>query len=189
MVKEVFGEEVGTTRQSVLAAAKWRSMSDEEKKPFLARAEQEKLMYEVARRQYEEQFVDPDERDDARSGGGPQHHSSSIGGYSYVHGNGQLMGSDGFTLSGHFVGIEQLSLDDTFIGSTTSSHTNGNRNANGGSYNGSVTGTLSNIKAFQVANENAHILGADQASLTKAEISEDEIREALQQGVLQGITN
>lgn len=32
MVKEVFGEEVGTTKQSVLAAAKWRSMSDEEKK-------------------------------------------------------------------------------------------------------------------------------------------------------------
>ena len=32
MVKEVFGEEQGTTKQSVLAAAKWRSMSDEEKK-------------------------------------------------------------------------------------------------------------------------------------------------------------
>lgn len=32
MVREVFGEEVGTTKQSVLAAAKWRSMSDEEKK-------------------------------------------------------------------------------------------------------------------------------------------------------------
>lgn len=32
MVKEVFGEEVGTTKQSVLAAAKWRSMTDEEKK-------------------------------------------------------------------------------------------------------------------------------------------------------------
>lgn len=32
MVKEVFGEETGTTRQSVLAAAKWRAMSDDEKK-------------------------------------------------------------------------------------------------------------------------------------------------------------
>lgn len=36
MVREVFGEEVGTTKQSVLAAAKWRSMSDEEKKVSLS---------------------------------------------------------------------------------------------------------------------------------------------------------
>lgn len=32
MVKEVFGDETGTTRQSVLAAAKWRAMTDDEKK-------------------------------------------------------------------------------------------------------------------------------------------------------------
>ncbi|TDL29836.1 hypothetical protein BD410DRAFT_43554 [Rickenella mellea] len=54
LVREVFGDERETTSQSVLAAAKWRSMTDEERKPFLARAEQEKLDYEAARRLYEE---------------------------------------------------------------------------------------------------------------------------------------
>ena len=54
LVKEVFGDEQETTKQSVLAAAKWRDMSDDERKPFLARAEQEKLDYEAARRLYEE---------------------------------------------------------------------------------------------------------------------------------------
>ncbi|KAI0268130.1 hypothetical protein BC834DRAFT_923240 [Gloeopeniophorella convolvens] len=46
--------ETETTKQSVLAAGKWRSMSDEERKPFLAQAEQEKLEYESARKLYEE---------------------------------------------------------------------------------------------------------------------------------------
>ena len=32
LVQEVFGEETETTKQSVLAAAKWRSMTDEERK-------------------------------------------------------------------------------------------------------------------------------------------------------------
>ncbi|PCH40861.1 hypothetical protein WOLCODRAFT_143263 [Wolfiporia cocos MD-104 SS10] len=54
LVKEVFGDETETTKQSVLAAAKWRSMTDEERKPFLAQAEQEKLDYETARKMYEE---------------------------------------------------------------------------------------------------------------------------------------
>jgi hypothetical protein len=54
LVNEVFGEEQETTKQSVLAAAKWRSMTDDERKPFLAQAEQEKLEYEAARRLYEE---------------------------------------------------------------------------------------------------------------------------------------
>ncbi|KAH8094854.1 hypothetical protein BXZ70DRAFT_896356 [Cristinia sonorae] len=54
LVKEVFGEETETTKQSVLAAAKWRSMTDDERKPFLAQAEQEKLEYEAARKLYEE---------------------------------------------------------------------------------------------------------------------------------------
>ena len=31
-VREVFGEETETTRQSVLAAARWRSMTDDERK-------------------------------------------------------------------------------------------------------------------------------------------------------------
>ncbi|KZS94117.1 hypothetical protein SISNIDRAFT_549330 [Sistotremastrum niveocremeum HHB9708] len=52
--REVWGDEKETTRQSVLAAEKWRMMSDEEKKPFLARAEHEKLEYEAARQIYEE---------------------------------------------------------------------------------------------------------------------------------------
>ncbi|KIK66707.1 hypothetical protein GYMLUDRAFT_157041 [Collybiopsis luxurians FD-317 M1] len=53
-VQEVFGDETETTKQSVLAAAKWRSMTDDERKPFLAQAEQEKMEYENARRLYEE---------------------------------------------------------------------------------------------------------------------------------------
>lgn len=32
LVKEVFGDETETTKQSVLAAAKWRSMTDDERK-------------------------------------------------------------------------------------------------------------------------------------------------------------
>ncbi|KAJ3741581.1 putative HMG1 protein [Lentinula detonsa] len=54
LVQEVFGDESETTKQSVLAAAKWRSMTDDERKPFLAQAEQEKMEYENARRVYEE---------------------------------------------------------------------------------------------------------------------------------------
>ncbi|KAJ4479238.1 putative HMG1 protein [Lentinula aciculospora] len=54
LVQEVFGDETETTKQSVLAAAKWRSMTDDERKPFLAQAEQEKMEYEAARRLYEE---------------------------------------------------------------------------------------------------------------------------------------
>ncbi|KAH9850797.1 hypothetical protein C2E23DRAFT_869747 [Lenzites betulinus] len=54
LVKEVFGDETETTKQSVLAAGKWRSMTDEQRKPFLAQAEQEKLDYEAARKMYED---------------------------------------------------------------------------------------------------------------------------------------
>ncbi|KAK0453945.1 putative HMG1 protein [Armillaria borealis] len=54
LVQEIFGDETETTKQSVLAAAKWRSMTDDERKPFLAQAEQEKMEYEAARRLYEE---------------------------------------------------------------------------------------------------------------------------------------
>ncbi|KAJ8475482.1 hypothetical protein ONZ51_g6527 [Trametes cubensis] len=54
LVEEVFGDETETTKQSVLAAGKWRSMTDEQHKPFLAQAEREKLEYEAARKAYEE---------------------------------------------------------------------------------------------------------------------------------------
>jgi hypothetical protein len=75
LVTEIFGDESETTKQSVLAAAKWRSMTDADRqvsicgllscvsscwsffffwKPFLAQAEQEKMEYEAARRVYEE---------------------------------------------------------------------------------------------------------------------------------------
>ncbi|OCH96004.1 hypothetical protein OBBRIDRAFT_787855 [Obba rivulosa] len=57
LVKEVFADETETTKQSVLAAHKWRSMTDDERKPFLAQAEQEKLEYEAARKMYEEGTV------------------------------------------------------------------------------------------------------------------------------------
>lgn len=54
LVRDIFGDETETTKQSVLAAAKWRSMTDAERQPFLAQAEQEKMEYEKARRIYEE---------------------------------------------------------------------------------------------------------------------------------------
>jgi hypothetical protein len=73
LVLEVFGDETETTKQSVLAASKWRSMTDDERKvcsfplvheveklinvisqPFLAQAEQEKLEYEEKRKVYEQ---------------------------------------------------------------------------------------------------------------------------------------
>ncbi|KAJ7490276.1 hypothetical protein B0H11DRAFT_1719353 [Mycena galericulata] len=57
LVREIFGDETETTKQSVLAAAKWRSMTDDERKPFLAQAEQEKMEYEAARRMYEDGTV------------------------------------------------------------------------------------------------------------------------------------
>ena len=37
MVKDVFGDVTESTRQSVLAAAKWRSMTDAEKQVYLFR--------------------------------------------------------------------------------------------------------------------------------------------------------
>ncbi|WVQ72319.1 hypothetical protein IAR50_001869 [Cryptococcus sp. DSM 104548] len=50
---QVWGEAVATTRQSILAAEKWRSLTDVEKKPYLEQAEYDKQAYEVARKQYE----------------------------------------------------------------------------------------------------------------------------------------
>jgi hypothetical protein len=54
LVHDIFGDETETTKQSVLAAARWRAMTDAERQPFLAQAEQEKMEYEAARRLYEE---------------------------------------------------------------------------------------------------------------------------------------
>ncbi|WWC90129.1 uncharacterized protein L201_005062 [Kwoniella dendrophila CBS 6074] len=51
----VWGEESETTKQSVLAAEKWRSLTDDEKKPYLQQAENDKQEYEAARKVYEEE--------------------------------------------------------------------------------------------------------------------------------------
>ncbi|WVF66615.1 hypothetical protein IAT40_001355 [Kwoniella sp. CBS 6097] len=51
---KVWGEESETTKQSVLAAERWRSLSDEEKKPYLQQAEHDKQEYEAARKIYED---------------------------------------------------------------------------------------------------------------------------------------
>lgn len=59
LVKEIFGDEQETTRQSSLAAQYWREMTDEGRRPFLAQAEKDKLDYEAARRMYEEGTVAP----------------------------------------------------------------------------------------------------------------------------------
>lgn len=108
--------------------------------PFLARAEQEKLIYEERRRQYEESFADPDDPDSAY----------------YTH---STLTSDGFTLSGHFVGIEQLSLDDTFASNAK----------------------LPNIKAFHVSNQSGR------NSPTKMEMTDEDVREALESTMLQRV--
>ncbi|ORY23549.1 hypothetical protein BCR39DRAFT_561920 [Naematelia encephala] len=50
----VWGEESETTKQSVLAAERWRNLSDDEKKPFLQQAERDKQEYEAARKIYED---------------------------------------------------------------------------------------------------------------------------------------
>ncbi|OCF42160.1 hypothetical protein I317_04011 [Kwoniella heveanensis CBS 569] len=51
---KVWGDESETTKQSVLAAERWRSLSDEEKKPYLQQAEHDKQEYEAARKIYED---------------------------------------------------------------------------------------------------------------------------------------
>jgi len=107
--------------------------------PFLARAEQEKLIYEERRRQYEESFADPDDPDSVY----------------YTH---STLTSDGFTLSGHFVGIEQLSLNDTFTSNAK----------------------LPNIKAFQVSNE-------DSGRKSPARMTDEDVREALESTMLQRV--
>ncbi|TKY89404.1 hypothetical protein EX895_001935 [Sporisorium graminicola] len=53
MTQAVFEGEQETTKQSVLAAAKWRSLSETEKQPYLDRAEADKARYERLRREYE----------------------------------------------------------------------------------------------------------------------------------------
>ncbi|KAN0060878.1 hypothetical protein ACQY0O_006612 [Thecaphora frezii] len=54
MTQEVFEGEQETTKQSVLAAAKWRSLSETEKQPYLDKAEQDKARYEHLRQEYEQ---------------------------------------------------------------------------------------------------------------------------------------
>lgn len=53
MMTTVFKGETETTKQSVLAAAKWRELSEQEKQPYLDKAETDKADYERQRREYE----------------------------------------------------------------------------------------------------------------------------------------
>ncbi|KAG9015832.1 exp1-like protein [Tulasnella sp. JGI-2019a] len=62
LTQAVWGNEVETTVQSKLAAAKWRSMTMEEKEPFLSQADSEKQDYTVKYKEYE------------HAASGPQHH-------------------------------------------------------------------------------------------------------------------
>lgn len=54
MTQAVFEGEQETTKQSVLAAAKWRGLSETDKQPYLERAEADKARYERLRREYEQ---------------------------------------------------------------------------------------------------------------------------------------
>ncbi|PWN94246.1 HMG-box, partial [Acaromyces ingoldii] len=53
LTESVFEGEQETTKQSVLAASKWRSLPDSEKQPYLEKAEADKTEYERLRREYE----------------------------------------------------------------------------------------------------------------------------------------
>ena len=52
--EDVLRGEHDTTKQSVLAAAKWRSLNAEEKRPFIEQAEHDKRAYEQRRQAYEQ---------------------------------------------------------------------------------------------------------------------------------------
>ncbi|PVF91129.1 hypothetical protein CPB86DRAFT_720031, partial [Serendipita vermifera] len=67
LFQEVFGDEMEVTRQSVLAARRWREMSDEEKEPFLTQAKYGKIQYEALRKIYEEQVAGPSGSDSPHS--------------------------------------------------------------------------------------------------------------------------
>ncbi|KAF8514814.1 high mobility group box domain-containing protein, partial [Hysterangium stoloniferum] len=53
MAKQVFGGVTAPIQQSVLAAEKWRSMGEAEKRPYLEQAKNAKIMYEAERKIYE----------------------------------------------------------------------------------------------------------------------------------------
>ncbi|KAG8882632.1 hypothetical protein FRB97_007978 [Tulasnella sp. 331] len=63
LTQAVWGSETETTVQSKLAAAKWRSMTQEEKEPFLAQAESEKQDYTVKYKEYEHAATGPQHDD------------------------------------------------------------------------------------------------------------------------------
>lgn len=57
---DILHGEHDSSKQSVLAAAKWRSMSAEEKRPFQEQAVRDKAEYERQRRAYEQRHYQPD---------------------------------------------------------------------------------------------------------------------------------
>ncbi|CAE6484287.1 unnamed protein product [Rhizoctonia solani] len=91
-VQDVFGDESETTRQSVLAASRWRELSDGEKKPFLAQAEREKLEYEAVRKEYEERTTGVS-NSNHYTGGYMHMLSGSSHSWRYTSGNGEPWGS------------------------------------------------------------------------------------------------
>ncbi|KAK0557683.1 hypothetical protein OC846_000250 [Tilletia horrida] len=77
MTQEVFEGEQETTKQSVLAAAKWRQLSEDEKRPYLVRAEADKARYEQLRKDYD--AAKPDESGAAKEGTGAQGQAGNDG--------------------------------------------------------------------------------------------------------------
>lgn len=54
LTKIVFEDAEATTKQSTLAAVRWREFGAEEKGPFLRQSEKDKAEYDIVRKQYEE---------------------------------------------------------------------------------------------------------------------------------------
>lgn len=69
MTEDVFAGEGETTKQSVLAAAKWRSLDEQAKHPYLEKAESDKVEYERLRKEYEQTHGISNH---GRSGGSPK---------------------------------------------------------------------------------------------------------------------
>jgi hypothetical protein len=79
MMQQVFEGESETTKQSVLAAAKWRSLSETEKQPYLERADADKAEYERQRREYETTHgIEPAAK--TKRGGGTKRASTATSG-------------------------------------------------------------------------------------------------------------
>lgn len=113
MTQDVFDGEQETTKQSVLAAAKWRSLDEQEKQPYLEKAEADKVEYERLRKQYElnngltghaggDGKEDEGDEDEGEGSGEYGHYDEATGGVPPSLAAGGSGNEEPFKLEGHF---------------------------------------------------------------------------------------